>query len=252
MTLFSPKILLPTFLICLLLAVWELLSIFGLLETNFLPPPSAIGEALYINWKPMLPHIMQTLSETLIGLFLAIVLGLLGAVILSSSSMIRQASYPLLLISQTIPMIVLAPLLLLWFGFGLTPKIIIVVLYCFFPIIIATTDGFINADQNQINLLKAMNATRWQILKHVRLPGVLSSFFSGLKISATYCFTGAIAGEFIGAEKGLGIFMRLAANSHAFALLYAAIFVTVVVSISLFVLTLVLERLIIPWRFKHR
>lgn len=250
MKIFSKKILLPFFLIIFLILLWEFLSRLNIINTLFLPPPSSIAEALFKNWKIIVSHTSQTLLETFIGLLLSILLGLIGAIILASSSIIRQMFYPILLISQTIPMIVLSPLLLLSFGFGITPKVIVVILYCVFPIIVATTDALINVDTNLINLLKSMDASKLQILKHVRLPAVLPAFFSGLKISVTYCLTGAIAGEYVGAEKGLGILMKLATNSHAFSFLYASIFVTVFLSVSLFGIFTTFEKIIFPWIFE--
>jgi ABC-type nitrate/sulfonate/bicarbonate transport system permease component len=169
------------------------------------------------------------------------------AVMLETSLWMRRAIYPLLVVSQTIPIIALAPLLLIWFGFGLEPKVIVVTLYCFFPIAVACADGLAGAEPALLKLLRSMHASRWQILWLVRLPGAMPSFFSGLRIAATYSVTGAIFGEYVGAYRGLGIYMQTAANSFAIVLVFAAILVTAVLSLLLFGLVSLIERLALPW-----
>ena len=177
----------------------------------------------------------------------AIVFGLILAITLEISRWSRRAVYPLLVISQTIPIIALAPLLLIWFGIDLGPKVFVVALYCFFPIAVACADGLADAEPELINLLKSMHASRWQILWLVRLPGAMPSFFSGLRIAATYGVTGAIFGEYVGAYQGLGIYMQLSVNSHAIVLVFAAILVTAVLSLLLFGLVSLIERIALPW-----
>src|SRR3989440_8145138 len=177
----------------------------------------------------------------------ATLLGLLLAILLDASNWLRRAIYPLLITSQTIPIIALAPLLLIWLGFGLEPKIIVVALYCFFPIAVACADGLAGAEPELINLLRSMRASRWQILWLVRLPGAMPAFFSGLRIAATYGVTGAIFGEYVGAYQGLGIYMQLSFNSHAIVLVFAAILVTAALSLLLFGLVSLIERIALPW-----
>ncbi len=149
--------------------------------------------------------------------------------------------------SQTIPIIALAPLLLIWFGFDIGPKIIVVTLYCFFPIAVACADGLAGAEPEMLNLLKSMNASRWQILWLVRLPQAMPAFFSGLRIAATYSVTGAIVGEFVGAYQGLGIYMQREANSFGTVQVFAAILVTAALSLLLFGLVSLIERIALPW-----
>jgi ABC-type nitrate/sulfonate/bicarbonate transport system permease component len=159
----------------------------------------------------------------------------------------RRAVYPLLITSQTIPIIALAPLLLIWIGYDIRPKLIVVTLYCFFPIAVATVDGLASAEPELIKLLHSMKATRWQILHLVRLPGAMPAFFSGLRIAAAYSVIGAIFGEYVGAEKGLGIYMQKAANSFATINVFAAILVTTILSLLLFGLVSLIERIALPW-----
>lgn len=238
----------PAFVVAaVLLTFWELYVRTGHISATVLPTPTAILQALMENRDVIAVHTLQTLLETVLGIAVATVLGLILAVMLDISQWMRRAVYPLLVISQTIPIIALAPLLLIWFGFDLGPKVIVVTLYCFFPIAVACADGLAGTDPDLIRLLRSMRASRWQILWFVRLPGAMPSFFSGLRIAATYSVTGAIFGEYVGAYQGLGIYMQTSANSHAVVLVFAAILVTAVLSLALFGLVAVIERLALPW-----
>jgi len=238
----------PAFvLVVTLLALWELYVGTGRISSQVLPAPTAIVRALIDNWGIIYDNTVQTLLETVLGIAAATLLGLLLAVMLDISQWLRRAIYPLLVTSQTIPIIALAPLLLIWLGYDIRPKLIVVTLYCFFPIAVACADGLAGAEPELIKLLRSMRASRWQILWLVRLPGALPAFFSGLRIAATYSVTGAIVGEFVGAEKGLGIYMQREANSFATVQVFAAILVTAVLSLLLFGLVSVIERIALPW-----
>ena len=230
-----------------LLALWELYVRAQQVSVQVLPSPIAIVQALMNNWSIIYDNTLQTLLETVLGLTLAALLGLLLAITLDISSWMRRAVYPLLITSQTIPIIALAPLLLIWIGYDIRPKLIVVTLYCFFPIAVATVDGLASAEPELIKLLHSMRATRWQILRLVRLPGAMPAFFSGLRIAAAYSVIGAIFGEYVGAEKGLGIYMQKAANSFATINVFAAILVTTILSLLLFGLVSLIERLALPW-----
>ncbi len=238
----------PAFVLTIaLLAFWELYVRAGQISPRILPAPTAVVQALIDNWNIISVHTLQTLLETVLGMVAAILLGLFLAVLLDVSTWVRRAVYPLLVTSQTIPMIALAPLMLIWFGFSLEPKVIVVTLYCFFPIAVACADGLLGTDPDLIRLMRSMRASRWQILWLVRLPGAMPSFFSGLRIAATYSVTGAIFGEYVGAYQGLGIYMELAAHSFAIVLVFAAILVTAVLSLLLFGLVALIERIALPW-----
>ncbi|HLZ57599.1 MAG TPA: ABC transporter permease [Ktedonosporobacter sp.] len=230
-----------------LLALWELYVRSGAISQIFLPSPIVIGQALWDNWDVISVHTLQTVIEAVLGLGAATLTGFLLAVLLDLSPAVRKAVYPLLVISQTIPLIALAPLLVLWFGFDLGPKIIVVIIYCFFPIVVACADGLLSTDTDLLKLMRSMNATRWQILWMVRLPGAMPAFFSGLRIAATYSVTAAIFAEYVGAYQGLGIYMQTSFNSHAVALVFAAIVVTAVLSILLFAFVSLIERIVLPW-----
>lgn len=243
----------PAFVLAVaLIALWELASRADLSLAQLLPSPSTIAQALSLNWSAIYDNTIPTLLETVVGLLVSTVLGLLLAVLLDLSSWSRRAIYPLLIISQTIPIVALAPLLLIWGGFDIGPKVVVVTLYCFFPIAVATADGLASAEPDLMKLLKSMGASRWQILWLVRLPGSLPAFYSGLRIAATYSVSGAIVAEFVGAYKGLGIYMMAATNSHVIPVVFATIVVTAALSLALFALVNLLERLTLPWYYAAR
>lgn len=231
-----------------LISLWEFSVQTKLVSFHLLPAPSQIIIALITNWDVIGQHTLQTCIEAVLGLVLSIILGFLVAVLLDMSSTTRKAVYPLLVTSQTIPMLALAPLLLLWFGFDITPKVFIVLLSCFFPITIATLDGFAHIDRDYTKLLQSMRASYWQTLWYLKLPGSLPQFFSGLKIAATYSVTGAVVGEYVGAYQGLGIYMQEVAHSHIIALVFAVIFVISIVSLLLVGGVIIAEWLLLPWR----
>jgi ABC-type nitrate/sulfonate/bicarbonate transport system permease component len=243
----------PAFVLAVaLLAIWEITVRADLILGQSLPAPSAVAQAFWLNREAIYTNAIPTLLETIVGMFVATVLGLLLAVLLDLSFWSRRAIYPLLIISQTIPIVALAPLMLIWFGFTLTPKVIVVALYCFFPITVATADGLASAEPELLKLLKSMGASRWQVLWLVRLPGALPAFFSGLRIAATYSVTGAIVGEFVGAEQGLGIYMLTSTNSHALPVVFATIVIIAVLSLGLFALVNLIESLALPWYHSAR
>ena len=239
----------PIILILGLLVLWEVLVTWQAVPPWILPAPSQIIQAMWQNADLLLPHVLQTMKQVLLGLVLAIVTGVALASILDLSSWLRRALYPLLVASQTIPILALAPLLIIWFGFGLTPKVFIVTLFCFFPIAINTADGLTAADPELLALLRAMGATRRQIWRKVRLPASLPYFFSGLRIAATYSVVGAIIGEWVGASQGLGIFMLRSANAFKTDQVFAAIAISSLLSLILFGLVFIAERALLPWYY---
>ncbi|HYP20088.1 MAG TPA: ABC transporter permease [Chloroflexia bacterium] len=246
----------PAIALALILAAWEAYSrlVLGGVPggERLLPAPTRIAGALYSNLGILAPHTWQTLLETAIGFALALLLGFSFAVLIDLSPLLRAAIYPLLVVSQTIPLLAIAPLMVLWFGFGLLPKVLIVALVCFFPIVVAGADGFRSTDPELVRLFRTFGAGRWEIFRYVRFPGALPSLFSGVRIAITYSVIGAVWGEYVGAQWGLGIFMQRAQHSYQVALVFAAILVISALSIGLFVLVSLAERLAIPWYFASR
>jgi ABC-type nitrate/sulfonate/bicarbonate transport system permease component len=231
----------------LLLLIWQGLTFWQGIPSWILPAPTEILGATWQNYPLLAPHVLQTLKQVALGLILAVGAGVALAALLDLSSWLRQALYPLLIASQTIPILALAPLLIVWFGFGLAPKVFIVALFCFFPIAINTADGLSAADPDLLALLRAMGASRRQIWSKVRLPASLPYFFSGLRIAATYSVTGAIIGEWVGASQGLGIYMLRSANAFRTAQVFSAILIASLLSLILFLLVFLIERALLPW-----
>jgi ABC-type nitrate/sulfonate/bicarbonate transport system permease component len=163
------------------------------------------------------------------------------------SRTVRAALYPLLVLSQTVPVVAIAPLLVIWFGYGILPKVIVVGLVCFFPIVVSTADGLHAADPEQIALLRTMGASRMDVFRKVRLPGALPAVFTGIKVGITYSVVGAIMGEWVGASEGIGVFMLRATNSFRTDWVFVSIAVTAALSLFLFGLVTLLERTMLRW-----
>ncbi|HAX16984.1 MAG TPA: ABC transporter permease [Actinobacteria bacterium] len=231
-----------------ILAVWETVSRTGLVPEYILPAPTKIVLSVFINFRLYWFDLLITIIETMSGFLIAIVLGFITAILMDASRIINKILYPLLITSQTIPIITLAPLFIIWFGYGLLPKIIIVILICFFPITISLLSGFANADLEQINLLKSMKARKFHIYKYIKLPYSLPGFFSGLKIAATYSIMGATIGEWVGGKDGIGVFMLRAKHSFATDKVFGAILIITVLSILFIRLINAIEKKSMPWK----
>ncbi|HEX9068966.1 MAG TPA: ABC transporter permease [Ktedonobacterales bacterium] len=238
-------------IVCLGL-LWQLAATRAGNDQHILPPPGAVWQALLVQREPLALHAGVTLWETIVGFLAALAAGLVAGVALDASPWLRQALYPLLVTSQTVPIITLAPLLVLWFGAGLASKAIVVLLVCFFPIAVALADGLRATDPELMKLFRTFGAGRWRIFWLVRLPGALPSLFSGVRIAITYSVIGAIFSEYVGASAGLGFFMQQKQKGFAVPAVIAAIAVTALLSIALFALVTLIERLSLPWFFQTR
>jgi ABC-type nitrate/sulfonate/bicarbonate transport system permease component len=230
-----------------LLAGWQLYVTKADVDPAVLPSPWRVvtqGWADRVNlWNNTLP----TLKETLLGFALSITVAWLLAIVCDFSALCRRAIEPLLVVSQTIPVIAIAPLFIIWFGFTTLPKVLVVALVTFFPITVSLLQGFSGASVDATNLLRSMGANRVQLFLRLRVPTALPYFFSGLRISITYAVVGAIFGEYVGAELGLGIYMQIAKNSRRTDLVLAAVVVTAVLSLLLYWLVTAVERISQPW-----
>ena len=234
----------------LILGVWQLgVSLSGV-PASFLPSPSLVFVTLLGQRGLLWDNSLMTLSETALGVLLAVVAALIWALLLDRSELLRRALLPYLVASQTVPIIVLAPLMLLWFGFGLLPKVLLVALFAFFPIVLSTLSGLSQTPPERVDLMRSLAASPWQTFRLLRWPGALPSFFSGLRITLTYSVTGAIFAEYVGGFSGLGILLQTAANSRATPLVFATIVVIALLSSLLVASVRLLERLTMPWRFQ--
>ncbi|MQA00136.1 MAG: ABC transporter permease subunit [Dehalococcoidia bacterium] len=240
-----------TFALCAL-AIWEAYARTSGIAPQVLPAPSRVLREGWAFRELIGTHAVPTLQASFLGFTLSMVVATVLAVVMDFSRRVRAALYPALVASQTIPIIALAPLMVIWFGFGLGPKVAVVALVTFFPITVGWVDGFKSTEAGAVQLLRSMGAGSWQVFCKVRLPSALPSFFSGLRIAIVYAVVGAIFAEYVGARYGLGIFMQLQKNSFRTDLVLAAMFVTATISIVLFLSTYLVERLVIPWHFAAR
>lgn len=237
----------PWLSLLFLLLIWELVVRLKHIPEYLLASPSQV----IMSGKEILPllltHTSVTFLEAILGFVLSIMLAFLLAFVLIHVNWLKQTVYPLLIISQTIPLIILAVLFLIWFGFGILPKVLVTVLVCFFPVVISLINGLDSVDPEQINLFRSMGAGQMAIFKMVRLPAAMPSFFSGLRISATYSIMAAVIGEWMGAQSGLGYFMTLAQKSFKIDQLLAAVFIISLLSLLLVKLVDLGEYLLVPW-----
>ena len=230
-----------------LLVAWELIVRLGHVPEYLLPAPTQILADLRTDWVILWPAMLVTLKEVLIGFVIATVAGVGLAVVLHLYGPLRRAVYPILIGSQTIPIVVLAPILVILFGYGILPKLVIVALICFFPIVVNGIDGLRAVDEDFIRMMYTLDATRWGIFRRVEFPGALPSFFSGMRIAATFAAIGAVFGEWSGSNAGLGYVMLEATPNLLTARIFAAILMLTVISLVLFGLVSLLERIAVPW-----
>jgi ABC-type nitrate/sulfonate/bicarbonate transport system permease component len=242
----------PLALIVILLALWQTAVTSGGVDPTVLPSPLRIVQQGWIARGIIWTNTAPTLLETLIGFAVSLAVAWFLAIVIDFSTLLRRALMPLLVASQTIPIIAIAPLMIIWFGFGLLPKVIVISLVTFFPVCVGLIEGFASTDRETTNLLRSMGAGRWRQFTTVRLPSALPRFFTSLRIGITYAVTGAIFAEYVGAKNGLGIYMSEMKNAFRTDLVLAAVVVIAVISVSLFLLTYVAERLVIPWHSKER
>ena len=230
-----------------LVAAWELYGRTAGVGSFLLPSPTRIAEALWEQRDAAVHHTLVTLGEAAIGFAASLGLALAAAVAMDLAPAVRRAIYPLLVGSQALPILVIAPILVLWFGFGLLPKAIVVVLLTFFPIVVGLLDGFAGVAPEAADLLLTYGATRRQSLRLLRFPAAMPSFFTGLRIAMTYAVLGAVYAEYVGAFDGLGIWILTSQKSFRIDLVFGAVLIVLVLSVALFALVGVLERATVPW-----
>jgi NitT/TauT family transport system permease protein len=246
--------LLPTLLLAALLGAWQLAAGSGALadllglESFLVPSPAEIASALWENRTLLAENAWVTLREILFGLLGALVAGVGFGVLMHLSRVIRDASYPLIIASQTIPIVVISPILLVWLGFGIGPKVVVVALICFFPITVNVLAGLGSADPDAIKLMRGLDASRWQVFRRVEAPAALPSFFTGTKIAVVLAPIGAVFGEWVGGSSGLG---HLILTDNAYlevAREFAAVVVLSAMALILIGLVALAERRVVTWR----
>lgn len=242
----------PVALLLACFAAWWAVSAFKLVEEYLVPSPGATLRLMVDKWGYIWHHTWVTTYETLIGFALAVLIGVLAAVLMVYSATVERTLYPILLFAQVIPKIAIAPLFVVWLGFGIGPKIVVAVLIAFFPVVISMVAGLKAVDPEMLELSATMGASPLAAFAKIRLPASLPHLFSGLKVAVTLAVTGAVVGEFVGATKGLGYVIIASGQNANTSLAFAAIVLLSLMSIVLFYALVLAERLLVPWAEHER
>ena len=243
----------PIAIVLALLGAWEIAARVGVLadalnlQSFLVPAPSDIAQALWQDRSLLADQGWVTLKEVLAGFGVSVAIGVSFAVAMHLWESLRRAFYPLLIASQTVPIVVIAPILVVWFGYGIGPKVAIIALICFFPITVNTLDGLRSVDPDLPKLMRTLDATRWQALRRVEAPTALPFFFSGAKIAIAIAVIGAVFGEWAGADSGLGHLILISNGQLLTAREFAAVAVLSAFAIALFALLAALERRVAWW-----
>ncbi len=239
--------LLPAAFLLVLLILWEIVARVGSVPVYILPAPTAIAERIVSSWATLWDATLITTGEVLAGFVIGVLLGIGLAIPIAYSPIVRNTLYPLIVASQAVPKIAIAPLLVLWLGFEIWPKIAVTALMVFFPVTVTAAEGFSSVDRNLLDLLRSVNASPAQIFFRIRFPHALPHIFSGLKVGITLAVVGAVVGEWVGADSGLGYLLTYANTLLDSTLLFAALFLLIVLGVVLFVLVDTAERVLLPW-----
>jgi len=242
----------PVLAIGIILILWQFLSITGVVPKFMLPSPFDVVKAFLSDFPLLMEHAKTTMVEAFLGLSLGILLGFCIAVIMDRYTIAYKSIYPVLVITQTVPTVAIAPLLVLWLGYGIVPKVTLIIITSFFPIAVGLLDGFHSADKDALNLLKAMGANRFQSFIHIKLPSTLSHFFAGLRISVSYSIIGAVVAEWLGGFSGLGVYMTRVRKSYSYDKMFAVIFFISFISLILMFLVTLLQKGLMPWDRKEK
>jgi ABC-type nitrate/sulfonate/bicarbonate transport system permease component len=240
----------PALVLIAAVGLWQLVTVVFGTSPTILPGPALVVVSTWADRADLAPALATTTVEAVVGLALAVAVAVPLAISIDWSRTARAGVYPLVVASQTVPVIALAPLVVIWFGFGEGPKIGLVALFSFFPIVVGAVQGLASADRDAVDLLRTMRASRWQLLWRVRWPSALPQCFTGLKISVTYAYTSAIVAEYVGATQGLGVYMNAASQAapRRTDLVFGATGATALATVALFLLVGLAERLAMPWR----
>lgn len=242
----------PVIAILTVILIWYICNDMQVIPAYMLPSPTEVFSAFVNNFDVMLQQAAVTLQEAVYGLLIGIAIAFVVASLMDRFAFLHKALYPLLVISQTIPTIAIAPLLVLWMGFGMAPKITLVVITTFFPIAIGLLNGFSSVDDDAVKLMRSMGASRLQIFRFVKLPSTLPSFFSGLQVSASYAIVGAVISEWLGGFDGLGVYMTRVKKAYAFDKMFAVIIFISAISLLLMALISVIQKLAMPYKRKDK
>lgn len=246
------KIIPPVIAIAVFITFWQYLSGSELMPSFMMPSPAKVIKAFINDWPVLLEHAATTLREAFIGLSIGIVLSFIVSILMDACRPLYNALYPVIVVTQTFPSIAIAPLLTLWLGYGITPKIVLVVITTFFPIAVGLLDGFKAADPDALKLLKSMGAGPVKRFIHIKLPYSLGYFFSGLKISVAYSIVGAVISEWLGGSSGLGVFMTRVRKSFAYDRMFSVIIFISGISLLLMLAVIIIKWLVMPWERRSK
>ena len=240
----------PLLTVSAVILIWIWVSEGEIVPSFMLPSPVAVAKAFAENIGYMAKESVVTLQEAVYGLLIGIALAFVLATLMDKFSFVYKAFYPLLIVSQTVPTIAIAPLLVLWMGYGMAPRITLVIITTFFPIAIGLLDGYKSVDKDNINLLRSMGAGKLKIFRHVKLPTAMPSFFSGLQIASSYAVIGALIAEWLGGNNGLGVYMTRVKKAYSFDKMFAVIVFICIVSLLLMAVVKLCENAVLAYR-KH-
>jgi NitT/TauT family transport system permease protein len=242
----------PAWLLVVLLVLWDLAVRLFRIPPYLIPTPWSVAHQLVAEGPMLLRETLPTLYATLGGFALSALFGVPIAMWIASSRLVESFVYPLLVFSQSIPKVAIAPLFVVWFGFGIVPKVIAAFLLGFFPVVVATVQGFKSVEADVIDLARSMGASPWKVFIKFRLPTALPSIFSGLKVSVTLAVVGAVVGEFVGSNSGIGYVLQKATGSFDLPLMFAALVLLSLVGVLLFLAIEGVERWLMPWHASQR
>lgn len=244
--------LIPIVLFLLILAIWQYVVTRGIVERYILPAPSDIGRVLRNEAGILFDHSLVTIKETIIGLFIGVVIGFILAILMDRFKVIRSAFYPFIVLSQTIPTVAIAPILVIWFGYEMLPKVILIVLTTFYPIAMGVYDALQQIDKDYLVLLDSMKATELDKYRYAKIPMIGPNFFSSLKISTSYAVISAVVSEWLGGFKGLGVYMTRVRKAYALDKMFAVIIITSLLSMFLVGVVAIVERSVLKWNMVDR
>jgi NitT/TauT family transport system permease protein len=230
-----------------IIALWyAAIEILGI-RKFILPAPHSVLASLSENFTSLLGHTWTTAVETGVGLLAAIVVGVLISVLITEVPFLSRALLPWLVVSQAIPKVAVAPLFVLWLGFGLGPKVVVALFIAFFPIVISTSAGLLATEPEELDLFRTMTRKRWPIYRYLKIPRALPGFFEGVKVGVALALVGAVVGEFVSADKGLGYMVIIANRNLDTDLMFAVFLMLSVIGVAFFYAVVALERLALPW-----
>lgn len=246
------KQLVPILFIFALLLVWEAVVHTFQIPLYVLPSPTQVVKALSSESGTLLGHAGVTILEALSGIIISFFLALLLGIVMDRFPLVKQSVYPILVVTQTVPMIVLAPILIIYMGFGMAPKILTVVLMCFFPIAVSFTDGMSLVDREYVHLVRSYGSGKWEVYRLVKIPAAIPSLLSGLKVAATYSISGAVVGEWIGSQKGLGYYLLRVKNGYMLDKVFACVLVIIFLSLCMNGLIKLYQQVALPYLKEKR